>query len=72
LSEPGKKLTDASVEVPKRICDGIPPGIVKDVERAKRFDNPRGYPGLAGFQLKRPADDRTVEHNISDKDVGFK
>ena len=40
----------------------IKAGNLDNAKHAEHFDNPRGYPGLAGLQLKSGSKDRLVEH----------
>jgi hypothetical protein len=39
------------------------PGNLNSKKQAEKFDNPRGYPGLNGLQLKSGSEDRLVEHD---------
>ncbi len=59
-----KGLTDHSVEIPKNLTDFIPGGNLKMETQAQQYDNPRGYPGLAGLQLNRKMGSRIVDHSI--------
>jgi hypothetical protein len=41
----------------------IEAGNLKSKKQAEKFDNPRGYPGLNGLQLKSGSEDRLIEHD---------
>lgn len=44
-------LTDTSLDISKRLIDGIAPKTVKGMVDPQQYDNPRGYPGLALVQF---------------------
>jgi len=60
-------LTDKSVEQPRNFRDCLTPGNLKNMINAEQYDNPRGYPGLAGLQLNRPAEKRIITHETQHK-----
>lgn len=65
MSEVSKGLTDKSVPPSggKTLVDKIEPGNLAHQINAAQYDNPRGYPGLAGLQLNRKGP-RIIDHNV--------
>lgn len=62
--DPPSGLVDKGPSPGHDLIKTIGPGNLAHDLHAAQFDNPRGYPGLAGLQIKRAKGERLIDHDV--------